>query len=417
MKKAPKIISIIFAIVLSFVMVACEGEAMTEAAKADLVFKVVKSDLSSGVLKIESKGQDVGYEVNMAISSVSGGRDFDAYMLMYDVEENLSKQNKVATGLFLRGDDLYVTKFDKETAFRNGTSDYITTVSSSDYQTEIDNMLENERATFNACASMTEIYSFLGNVVGFFVGADDYFADSASNLPDMLLSFLKNEGVLERADATIVYNGYRLSVDIIESIKKSIDDLKNIGTIIDEDSTMTLDGLYDSKEFQNLFKKTLLSMSATTIEDFLNFVVYKSTDAEEYSNLSLTVMSAKRGENGFDYLKRYFTEKINGVTIGSLRITDLAEMLGKTDATSFEKLFTDVGTKLYDGVKKFVDAFRIVYSYDEDMNLTRIYVDFNLKASDFTSVSIITYDNAHVKISYEPQALSNPLKEIVNTEN
>lgn len=417
MKKAPKIISIIFAIVISFVMVACEGEAMTETAKADLVVKVVKSDLSSGVLKIESKGQDVGYEVKANISSVSGGHDFDAYMLMYDVEDNISKQNKVATGLFLRGDDLYVTKFDRETTFRNGASDCITTVSSSDYQTEIDTMIENERATFNAFASMTEIYSFLGNVVGFFVGAEDYFVDSASNLPDMLLSFLKNEGVLENADATIVYNGYRLSVDIIDSMKKSLDDLKNIGNIVDKDSTITLDGLYDSKEFQNLFRKTLLSMSATTIEDLLNFVVYKSAKLEEPSATSLTVISAKRGENGFDYLKRCLTEKINGVTIGSLRITDLAEMLGNTGVTSFEKLFADVGTKLYDGVKKFVDAFRIVYSYDEDMNLTRIYVDFNLKASDFTSVSIITYDNAHVKISYEPQAVSKPLKEIVNIEN
>lgn len=415
MKKTSKIISALLVVALTFFAVACEGTEADDAIKADLVYAVSKSDISSGILKAEAKGQNSGGTLTAVVSLKSNERNYDAYFTMFTTDEE-GKQNKVGSGLFSRQDDVYETKFDKSTDFASFSADWFTPIASSDYKTEIDNLLSHQRAILSKTDKVKDAYSLLSKATGVLFDLPESTLSKINEFPDVLLSFLQNKGILQTGTATAVYDGgYRLSVDVVAGVKNSLKDLVKIGEIIDATPSITLDDLYNSKEFQEPFKCVLETSGARFIEEALNVLKYKLIKAGY--EVDLDVIKAKRGENAFDYLYRFLNGKIQGLTIASLRVSDLIEILGADKDFSMKEKFEEFSNEIVDGIKKFTDSLKVVYFIDGDLKLTRISIDFNLKESNFPTPSfpassIIIYKNAHVKINYEPQDVQGTLRVI-----
>lgn len=410
MKKTSKIISALLLVVLTFFAVACEGTATDDAIKADLVYAVSKSDISSGILKAEAKGQNSGGALTAVVSFKSDEKNYDAYFTMFTTDEE-GKQNKVGTGLFARRDDAYQTKFDKSIDFANFSTDLFTPIASSDYKTEIDNLLSQQRAVLSETDKVEDGYSLLKKVLNVLFDLPESTLSKINELPDVLLSLLQNRGILQTGTATAVYDGgYRLSVDVVDGVKNSLKDLVKIGEIVDATPSITLDDLYNSKEFQEAYKSILEASGAKFMKEALNVLTYKLLKAG-YS-VDLDVINPKRGENAFDYLYRFLNGKIQGLTIASLRVSDLVEILGADKDFSMKKEFEEFSSEIIDGVKKFTDSLKVVYFIDSDLKLTRIAIDFNLKESNFFDSSIMTYKSAHVKVNYEPQDVQAILRVI-----
>lgn len=410
MKKTSKIISALLLVALIFFAVACEGTATDDTIKADLVYVVSKSDISSGILKAEAKGQNSGGALTAVVSLKSDERNYDAYFTMFTADEN-GKQNKVGTGLFSRQGALYETKFDKSTDFASLSADWFTPIASSDYKTEIDNLLSQERAVLSKTDKVEDAYSLLSKVLDVLFDLPESTLSKIDQFPYVLLSLLRNRGILQTGTATAVYDGgYRLSVDVVGGVKNSLEDLVKIGEIIDSTPSITLDDLYNSKEFQDAFKSVLEASGASFAEEALNVLKYKFIEAGY--KVEFDVLKAKRGENAFEYLYRFLNGKIQGLTIASLRVSDLVEILGADKDFSMKEEFEEFSSEIVDGIKKFTDSLKVVYFIDRDLKLTRISIDFNLKDSDFSAVSVITYKNAHLKVNYEPQSVEGLLRVI-----
>lgn len=410
MKKTSKIISALLLVVLTFFAVACEGTATDDAIKADLVYAVSKSDISSGILKADAKGQNNGGALTAVVSFKSDEKNYDAYFTMFTTDEE-GKQNKVGTGLFARQDDVYQTEFDKSIDFANFSTDLFTPIASSDYKTEIDNLLSQQRAVLSETDKVEDGYSLLKKVLNVLFDLPESTLSKINEFPYVLLSLLQNRGILQTGTATAVYDGgYRLSVDVVDGVKNSLKDLVKIGEIVDATPSITLDDLYNSKEFQEAFKSILEASGAKFMEEALNVLTYKLLKAG-YS-VDLDVIKAKRGENAFDYLYRFLNGKIQGLTIASLRVSDLVEILGADKDFSMKKEFEEFSSEIIDGIKKFTDSLKVVYFIDSDLKLTRISIDFNLKESNFFDSSIMAYKSAHVKVNYEPQDVKAILRVI-----
>lgn len=410
MKKTSKIISALLLVALTFFAVACEGTATDDAIKADLVYAVSKSDISSGILKAEAKGQNNGAAVTALVSLKSDEKNYDAYFTMFETTDG-GKQNKVGAGYFARRDGVYETKFDKSTNFASLSADWFTPIASSDYKTEIDNLLSQQRAALSKTDKVKDAYSLLSKVLDVLFDLPESTLSKVNEFPYVLFSLLQNRGILQTGTATAVYDGgYRLSVDVVGGVKNSLEDLVKIGEIIDATPSITLDDLYNSKEFRDAFKSVLEASGARFMEETLNVLKYKLIKAGY--QVDLDVIKAKRGENAFEYLYRFLNGKTQGLTIASLRVSDLLDILGADEDFSMKKECQEFSNEIIDGIKKFSDSLKVVYFIDGDLKLTRISIDFNLKESDYSTSSVLTYKNAHLKVNYEPQSVEELLRVI-----
>ncbi len=403
MKLAPKIISLLLAIIVTFSLIACEGETTTEYIKNDLVASAKNSDLSSGVLSLNMEGTEFGYDATIKLS---GNQKFDSdlYFMTYHVNENISEQEKKAAAVYLRDGNIYTVFVGGEKTFS------LIPISTSNYELEINNHLLNTTDTIGLLYSKTEFYGAITEFLNNLFPVSDSFIERLATLPDNLMGLLKNAYALGSGDATEVYNGYRLSVDVVSTIKKCLLKFVEIGKAIDKDPSITVEGLYNSTEFNDLFMPILVDTDATTARSLLAAI--NDYLAKENSEISFDILEAIDSENAYDYLKRFINTKVKGLTIASLRIKDLADMFGDSNA-SMEQRFSEIRTTVLDAVKQFTDALKIVYFFDTDKALTRISIDFNLKKDSFIA-SVLAYENTHVKIDYRPQEVEEDLKIIPN---
>ncbi len=399
MKKMPKIISLLLAITVIFSLVACEGETTTEYIKNDLVASVKNCDLSSGILSISAEGTEFGYNATLKLS---GNRNFDSdlYFMTYLVNENISEQEKKAAALYLRGGNIYSVLVDGKKEFS------LIPISTSNYELEINNHLLYTTDKIGLLYTNEEFGTAISEFLNNLFPVTDSFLQRLYGLPENLMGLLKNAYALNCGSATEVYNGYRLSVDVVSTIKECLVKFVEMGKAIDKDQSITVEGLYNSKEFSDLFMPILVDTDAKSARSLLTYI--NDYLAHEKYEISFDLPEVTEGENAYDYLKRFINTKVQGLTIASLRINDIADMFGD-DATSMEERFSEIRTTILDTVKQFTDALKIVYFFDTDKNMTRISIDFNLKKDSFIS-SLLSYENTHVKIDYRPQEVESNLK-------
>lgn len=401
MSKTPKIISIILAAVLCCLFASCEGKPTTDANKTELVAGVVKSDLQEGVLYASAEGGTIGYEATLKlVTKENATRDFDLYFMTYEAGKDVTDREKAACAVFSRDKTLYRTKF-------IGSDKLLYSIAATNYELEVNNLLSSGKAQI-VTVTDKKIFDgiFTTLIQAFFQMPDENYVDFPG-FTDAAISFLKNEGSLNLGSATKVYNGFRLSVDLISNVNVYLNTLITIGESIDNAATMTVGELYDLPEFSQIFKPLLQYTSAKTVESIINIVLFNVV-GESYKTF-FTIPSAQQSENGYDYLNRFINTKVQGFTIASMRINDLIEIAGGDADEKLKDVFYDFKNDLLEAVKKFTDTFKIVYFFDEEMSLTRISADFNLKESNFDSSVLITYQSSHVKINYYPTKVSSDM--------
>lgn len=401
MSKTPKIISIFLAGLFCLLFVSCDGKPTTDANKTELVASVVKSDLQEGVLYASAEGGTIGYEATLKlVTKENSTRDFDLYFMTYEVGKAVTDREKSACAVFSRDKTLYRTKF-------IGSDRLFYSIASTNYELEVNNLLSSGKAQIVTVTDKQIINGVFEVLIQtFFKTPDESYVDFPS-FTDATINFLKNEGSLNLGSATKVYNGFRLSVDLISNINVYLNTLISIGENIDNAATMTVGELYVLPEFTQIFKPLLQYTSAKTVESIINIVLFNMV-GESYKTF-FTIPSAQQSENGYDYLNRFINTKVQGFTIASMRINDLIEIAGGNPDEKLKDYFYSFKNDLLDAVKKFTDTFKIVYFFDEEMSLTRISADFNLKESNFDSSVLITYQSSHVKFNYYPMKVSSGL--------
>ncbi len=394
MKRTLKIISLILAITLSFSLVACFGEETNENMKNRLTESVRKSDLSSGVVTFNAESEKNGYDAKMLVANDNGDYKFDMYVMQYRINDKISKQNKQATALYLRDDNIYtiIVKGEKKISFFP--------VSSTNYEIEVSNHVLTTTDQIGYLCARNEFYADILELFKPFLPDFDLDTIKVPTLPEVLLSVIKNEYSLYNATATRVYNGFRLNVDVVKIIKECLTKFVAIGEAIDKNRTMTIGSLYASEEFVGLFKPILERTDAATIFRLLAFA--NERIKKSGYDYPLDVIEPLSGENGYSYLGRYLNTKIKGITVASLRITDIAENFGMNATESFKAKFSKTSEVFYETFKKFTDALNIIYFFDETATLQKISIDFNLKKGNFLPDGFSSYDNAHVKLNYVP---------------
>ena len=400
MRKFVKLLSFTLAFITCFLFTACSGETTTQSIKNDLIASAQNTDLSSGVLNVKTIGSLNGYEATLKVQSLDSGNMFDFYLMSYNVEENITEQNKRASALFLRNDKIY-------TIFVDGVNKFsMFEIASSNYEVEVQNHLKytSDKVEFYA-----EKQAFYDSVADFFeiltpAGATNF------NLPhimQVIFSVVKNSYALNTSSPTKVYNGYRLSVDIVKSLQQALNKLIEIGETIDGKPTITIEDLINSQQFTDLFKSFLESIQANVLENLVKFINY--TLANAGYTISFEELKAYDLENAYDYLIRFVNTKVQGLTIASLRIFDLVQMMGY-DNLSFKEYFSELRITISDTIKKFTDTLNILYTFDLDKNLVKLSIDFNLKKS--SSADIFDYENIHVKIDFTPKSVVDELLKI-----
>lgn len=393
MKTKHKIISLLLAIVVTFSLIACEGETTTEYIKKDLVDSVKNCDLTSGVLTVNTQGSTYGFDATVKIS---GNQTFDSdfYFMTYLIDENIFAQQKKAGAAYLRNLNVYTIFFDGESKFS------LLPVTTSNYELEINNYLLGSDDKIELLYSQEEVGYAIKGFLGNFVSVSDNFIQRLAYLPENLKGLIKNAYALNNGMATEVYNGYRLSVDVIEILKECLLKFVSIGKAIDNNSSITVEGLYNSQEFNDLFKPILTSTDGKIVNQALLYLngYFESKNV----GISFDIPTPRENENAYDYLNRFISTKVMGLTIASLRINDLTDMLGGI-GDSWEAYFSKIRADVLDMVKQFTDALKFVYFFDGNMVMTRISVDFNIK-KNFISPDF-AYESVHVKLDYRPQPI------------
>lgn len=404
MSKTPKIISIFLAALLCVMFVSCEGKPTTDVNKAALIASVVKSDLNEGILYASAEGGNIGYEATLKmLTKENSTRDFDLYFMTYEAAKQVTDREKSACALFSRDKTIYRTKY-------VANDNLLYSIASTNYELEITNLLSSGKAQLVKLSDNNVLGSVFNGLLQAFVKMPDENYIDFPSFTDATVNFLKNEGSLNLGSATKVYNGFRLSVDLIENINVYLDTLISIGATVDSDATITVGGFYALEDFTRVFKPLLKNTSAKTVESILNIVLFNEV-GEGYADF-FSVPSAGASENGYDYINRFINTKVQGFTIASMRIKDLVEIAGGNANAKFKDYFSDFKKNLTKAVKNFTDTFKLVYFFDEAMTLTRISADFNLKESNFDSSVLVTYQSSHVKINYYPQSVSGTMRAI-----
>ena len=196
MKKTHKIISLILAISLSFSLVACFGEETNENMKYRLTESVRKSDLSSGVVTFNAESEKNGYDAKMLVANDNGDYKFDMYVMQYRINDKISKQNKQATALYLRDDNIYtiIVKGEKKISFFP--------VSSTNYEIEVSNHVLTTTDQIGYLCARNEFYADILDLFILFLPDFDLDTIKVPTLPEVLLSVVKNEYSLYNATAT-----------------------------------------------------------------------------------------------------------------------------------------------------------------------------------------------------------------------
>lgn len=396
MKRIIKLIAILVVTVLSFSLVACAGSATQEGVKDSLVAKIAESDFTSGELSVNVKGGTNFYDAVARIRKLNGDYDVDFYFITYPLSGSVSENEKTGGAFFARQDSLYLVDF--------GGEAFTTKVSTSNYEAEIDNLITTKKANFSYLAERETIYALLGGVLQ---NTFDFPPSTAGKIPsftDTLVSFLQNRASLQKGDAVEVYNGYRLSIDVMSNLTASFQSLQDIGKTIDDDATFTLEQLYFLPEFTSLFKDFLVYTDAQVAEELLNVIKYKLERGGYVANYEVIKTLPK--ENAYEYLYRFINTKVQGLTIASMRIKDLIEMIGFKEGTSVKGLMVNLTEDIMGTVKEFTDTLKVIYFFDEDMNFTRVSMDFNLKKNDVFSTRVWSMESAHVKVDYRLKDVS-----------
>lgn len=394
MKKILKFISLILVVAMSLSMVACIGGETDEEMKEKLVDSVKKSDLYSGIVTFNVEGEKNGYDAKLLVAYENGDYKFDMYLMRYLVSENISEQEKQATAIYLRDDNVYtvIVKGEKKVTF--------IPVSSTDYAQEVIKHLSTTTDEIGYLCTRKEFYSNIIQLLSTFLPDYDVEEAKIPTLPDILLAVVKNDYLLDNSVATDVYNGYRLNVDAVKIIKDCLNKFVEVGNAIDKNKTMTIEGLYNSSEFNSLFKPILVRTDAKIVNRILSLLNDKIKKSG--SDFLLDVIEPSEGENGYDYLGRFINTKVHGLTVASIRVTDIAESFGMQPDKSFGEKFQSISQVFYETFKKFTDALNVIYFFDDDASLQRISIDFNLKKLSFLSEEISAYDNAHVRVNFFP---------------
>ncbi len=402
MKRIIKLICVLLAGVISFSLVACSGETASSVVKEDLVNVVCQSDFSSGEITMSVKGDENFYDLTALLQKTQSGYDLDMYFMTYSLALSDSDRVKYAGAVFCREDGLYLADF--------GSGVYSVEVSSSDYKGEIDNLLTSKKATYFYFEHSDEIYTGLASMLKNMFDLPDAALENLSLLPATLFGFLQNRDSLNKGDAVVVYNGYRLSVDLMNNLRKSLESITEIGKTIDQDPSLTIEELFFLPTFTDVFKGLLVNTSAEIVKGLIDVVQYKLE--EEGYGISFPNLIPLDGENGYEYLYRFINSKIEGLTIASLRIKDLMLISGFKSDDSVEALFKKMTDRINDTAREFTDALKVIYFFNTEAELTRISLDFNLKTNNVLPDRLVATETAHVKVDFKLKDVSSLLMQI-----
>lgn len=402
MKRIIKLIAVLVVTVLSFSLVACEGHATQEGVKERLIEKVSESDFTSGELSVNVKGSENFYDAKARIRKLNGDYDVDFYFMTYPLSGNVSENEKTGGAFFARQDSLYLVDFGEET--------YTTSVSTSNYEAEIANLISSKKANCSYLTERETVYALLGGVLQNTFDLPTSIAGKIPSFTDTLVSFLQNRASLENGVAVEVYNGYRLSIDVMAYLVTAFQNIQDIGKTIDDDATFTLEQLYFLPEFTSLFRDFLVHTDAQVAEEVLNVIKYKLEKGGYTANYEVIKTLPK--ENAYEYLYRFINSKVQGLTIASMRINDILEMIGFAEGASVKTLMKQLSDDIMGTVKEFTDTLKVIYFFDEDMNFTRVSMDFNLKKNAVVSTQVWSMESAHVKVDYRIKDVSDSFIEI-----
>lgn len=399
MKKTPKIISLILAITFSFSLIACAGEETNAEMKKRLTDTVRSSDLRSGIVTFNMESEKIGYDAKMLVANEEGDYKFDMYLMGYEVDKNISRQKKQATALYLRDNNVYTIIVDdnKDLTFFP--------VASSNYELEINNHILTTTDKIGYLCTRDEFYARAVDLFITFFPDADAFVEKMPTFADILISVAQNEYALSSAGATKVYNGYRLNVDVVKLLQDLVVKFVSIGRSVDNDTTKTVEDVYRSEEFSEVFESVFKKTEAKTVGQFISCI--NDLLKKRSYDFQFEVPEFSENENAYDYLGRFLNTKVKGITVGSLRITDITEKFGMQSGDSVEKLFKKTAEKFYEAFKKFTDALNVIYFFDDSATLQKIAIDFNLKHGNFIVDTMSVYDNAHVKVNFVPCRTEN----------
>lgn len=402
MKRIIKLICFLLAGVISFSLVACSGETASSVVKEDLINVVYNSDLSSGEITASVKGNENFYDFTALLQKTQKGYDLDMYFMTYSLTKSDLEKVKYAGAVFCRDDGLYLADF--------GKGVYSVEVSTSDYKGEICDLLNSKKATYSYFDNSGEIYTVFASMLKNMFDLPDVTLEQLPLLPTTLFGFLQNRDSLNKGDAVVVYNGYRLSVDLMSNLRKSLNSIVEIGKTIDRDPSLTIEELFFTKEFTDVFKGLLVNTSAEIVKGLLDTVQYKLEESDY--KISFPDLTPLEGENGYGYLYRFINSKIEGLTIASLRIKDLMLISGFKSDDSAEALFKKMTDRINDTVREFTDALKVIYFFNTEAELTRISLDFNLKTNNVLPDKLMATETVHVKVDFKLKDISSLLMQI-----
>lgn len=396
-----KALSAFLAVMIAFSLAACEGEKTTDYTKNELVGKILSTDLSEGVFTASVDGAKRGYEGTAYVSGLSGESgavSFDLYFVQYDIGEDNVKSNRSGSAVYLRGTDIYGALQDGQIAD--------VSVTSSDYETEIINYINANEENFGFLTNTDDVIKYIENLFSYIIVIPEGYSEYVAPIFNAAINSVLNSYVLASGEATAVYNGYRLSIDIVGYIKESLDKLVELGAYIDSNPTTTLSELYTLPVFTDLFMPILSGCNASHVAAIMQLVnkVLISSGSETV----LEVPDTYDDENGYEYLGRVLETKVNGFTVGAQRFTDVMSVIAPSvSEDGFESSFSKLRSNVIDIQKIFTDTLKLIFFFDTDMTLTRISADFNLKKSDYIYIDeVSSYSGMHAKVNFYPQGVT-----------
>lgn len=185
-------------------------------------------------------------------------------------------------------------------------------------------------------------------------------------------------------------DGYVLAIDLNKLFLDVWAKVYAVARRIDDNKTLTVSELWSSKEMVALLKPMLEGVSGTQIQNLIQTVADSTQTV-----LPFVLPTAQEGEDAMNYVGRCLeTIKVSLATVGSLRVSDILQMVGLQDVDltdvldgareSLAKTIKPIADGLtfelhFDGNKKFVGVvFALKLAENSQLGSKPIDISFEL---------------------------------------
>lgn len=363
----------------AFNLVACnkdDDSAPNPVSSKELLTGLIDDEFKNFELTLSMEKGTIQQNNATAYISLENGLDADLYAQNYLKNPESGAISNQGAVMFFRNGNFYVSPI--------GTN-----LTTNDYVSALKSKMEDIELYPNGNIVNSVLEDFCDDVLGD-IYEEIFVLEENLNITyeEFSTAILKNadiERVLKTlavnyivflSDNPIENNGYTVAIDINKFLDKMEIKLGEIATYIDANTNITINELYNSQPVKDLLNPLVEGLTGKDIETVLKAFV--SIADNDNLNLSEEIFTANN-ENAYDYIGKYLNKKIDGITLGALKLEDfIGKITGNNDyvlsnvKTQLEESIDDIKQNISETLP---NNLILNINFDKDKNL----IDFNTK--------------------------------------